>query len=75
MFGDVLFVSDNIGVYDAEQLEICLNAFAPFEGEIKSVSSKDKVFTIEYTEKGDNKKLVLDMKTGEFTDNNYGVDK
>ena len=75
MFGDVLFVSDNIGAYDAEQLEICLNSFAPFEGKIKNVSFKDKVFTIEYSEKGDNKKLVLDMKTGEFTDNNYGVDK
>ena len=75
MFGDVLFVSDNIGVYDDEQLEICLNAFAPFEGKINTVSYKDRTYTIEYTDKGDNKKLVLNMDTGEFTDNNYGVNK
>ena len=77
MFGDILFVSDDISAYNDEQLDILLKAYKPFEGKIKTISYEGatKTYTVEYTEDGNDKKLVFSMITGEFTDYNNGSDK
>ena len=74
MFGDILFVSDDISAYDDEQLEILQKAYKPFEGKIKKITYKQatKTYVVEYVEDGNDKKLVFSMITGEFTDYNNG---
>ena len=74
MFGDILFVSDDISAYDKEQLEILQKAYKPSEGKIKKITYKQatKTYVVEYVEDGNDKKLVFSMITGEFTDFNNG---
>ena len=74
MFGDILFVSDDISAYDKEQLEILQKAYKPFEGKIKKITYKQatKTYVVEYVEDGNDKKLVFSMSSGEFTDFNNG---
>ena len=75
MFGDILFVSDDINAYNGEQIEILLRAYSKFNGKIRNVNYTEDGYSIDYSENGDNKKLEFSMKTGDFTDFNNGSDK
>lgn len=68
MFGSILFVSDNVGAYDDEKLEILLDSYKKFEGKILSaryLSPQD--IRIDYEEDGQKHKLVFDITTGEHS--------
>lgn len=66
MFGSILFVSDNVGAYDDEKLEILLDAYKRFDGKVLSAQYlTDKDIRIEYEENGKVHKFVFDITTGE----------
>lgn len=68
MFGSVLFVSDNVGEYDDEKLEILLDAYKKFDGRILSAQYLSaQVIRIDYEENGQKHKLVFDITTGEHS--------
>ena len=66
LFGNVLFVSDDVGTYNEEQLELLYKTFAPSNAIIISAEYTDKdYFTIKYLEDGERKTLAFDLKAGE----------
>ncbi len=67
IFGSVLFVSDDIGDYDDNQLAILLESYKPFGGKVTKAEyiSLDKI-SISYVEDGKAYKLVFDTYTGEY---------
>ena len=66
MMGDVLFVSDNIGNYDKEKLDILTETYKKFDGKILSAQflTEDKM-GIEYEENGRKYLLTFSIATGE----------
>lgn len=69
MFGDVLFVSDNVGNYDAKKIEVLKEAYKPFNGKVICAEYINKdVITIKYTEDGKTKTLTYNSLTGENSD-------
>lgn len=65
LFGNVLFVSDNISEYSEEALQLLKDALKKSQAIIISVeNSDDKYFTIKYLEGGEQKKLCFDLNTG-----------
>lgn len=66
MLGSVLFVSDNVGMYDAEKRAMLLDAFAPFEGKVTGaeMTGKDTV-NVYFEENGTEKTLSFDLSTGD----------
>lgn len=66
MFGDVLFVSDNVGEYDDEQLSILNKTYKKFAGKVKSAcySEGDRI-RIEYEINGEERTLIFDTFTGD----------
>jgi hypothetical protein len=74
MFGSVLFVSDDAGEYDDEQVDVLLDSFKKFEGKVLSAeyifdkASDDEYIAIEYLEDGINKCLTYNTITGKYTD-------
>lgn len=65
MFGDVLFVSDNVGEYDNEKLAILLDSYKKFAGKVISAeyTAEDEI-TIVYTENGKKLKFSYNTMTG-----------
>ena len=66
LFGNVLFVSDDVGRYGEEEIEIIKKAFNKSQAIIISAEYTDKDYvTIKYLENGERKTLQFDMLTGE----------
>ena len=66
LFGNVLFVSDDVGRYGDEEIEILKKAFEKSQAMIISAEYTDKDYvTIKYLENGERKLLQFDMLTGE----------
>ncbi len=69
MFGGVLFVSDNVGNYDAKKVEVLKEAYKPFNGKIISAEYTDSdVIAIKYSENGKEKTFTYNTLTGENSD-------
>ncbi|MDR2047728.1 MAG: alpha-galactosidase [Clostridiales bacterium] len=69
LLGGVLFISDDAGVYDENQLKTLRAAFKKTDVKILSAeyTSKDDI-RIEFTENGKEKFLEFNIKTGKATD-------
>ncbi|MGI6593827.1 MAG: glycoside hydrolase family 36 protein [Christensenellales bacterium] len=68
MFGNVLFVSDNIGDYDEKAIEAIKNAFTKKEVEVIMVEYVDDDFVRVKVKDGEyTKNLSFDLNTGEMT--------
>lgn len=66
MFGSVLFVSDDIGEYDEEKMEILLDAYKKFEGKVVSAEYvAPQEIKIVYAEDGKTYSFTFNLKTGE----------
>lgn len=69
MCGNVLFVSDNVGGYDAEQKRMIKRIFS---SERKAVTEADyierDVVQIVYTDGGDSRRLTYNVKSGKSTE-------
>lgn len=68
MFGNVLFVSDNIGDYDEKAIEAIKNAFTKKDVEVIMVEYVDDDFVRVKVKDGEyTKNLSFDLNTGEMT--------
>ncbi len=63
IFGNVLFVSDNIAEYDEEQMKIFENTLTD-NANLVSVDEKNDIITVKYIEDGRNKTLKFTNSTG-----------
>ena len=66
LFGDVLFMSDNVAEYDEEQLASFKDILADDEREVTRIDEQGSVITIDYKENGEEKRLKFDVWTGEI---------
>ncbi|MGN1043010.1 MAG: glycoside hydrolase family 36 protein [Christensenellales bacterium] len=68
MLGNVLFVSDNVGGYDAEQRKMVTEAFKPTDRKVTDANyiAKD-VVAIDYIENGEKFRLTYNTVTGNNT--------
>ena len=69
MFGSVLFVSDDIGAYDEEKMQILLESYKPFDGKVLGAEyvSHDEI-EITYEKDGVKHVLRYNTLTGENSD-------
>lgn len=66
IFGDVLFVSDDIGEYDSEKMAVLVDAYASFEGKVISAEQiAPNILKVVYVEDGSERMLVFNVVTGE----------
>lgn len=66
LFGNLLFISDNVSDYSPEQLEALKDAFAKKDVEIYSAGFAQKdIMEIIYAENGEAKRLCFNIRTGE----------
>ncbi len=69
IFGNVLFVSDDIGEYDDERLQILLEAYERFDGKVLSAEFiAPEIIKIVYLLNGEKRMLVFNDKTGDYFD-------
>lgn len=69
MFGDVLFVSDDVGEYDDEKMSILLDAYKPFDGKVICAENiAPEIIKVTYEQGGEKKMLVFDDVKGSFID-------
>lgn len=67
IFGNVLFVSDDIGEYDSEKMAILLDAYRVFDGKVISAENIAKeIIKVVYEENGTQKTFVFNDVTGEY---------
>lgn len=67
MFGNVLFVSDDIGEYDSEKMEILLDAYKKFDGKIVSAENiAPEIIKVVFDEGGKKQMLVFDDVKGDY---------
>lgn len=67
IFGDVLFVSDNVGNYDDVKMNILLDAYKRFDGKVLSAEHiAPEILKIVYEEGGKKKMLVFDDLSGDY---------
>ncbi len=67
MFGNVLFVSDDIGEYDSEKMEILLDAYKKFDGKIISAENiAPEIIKVTFDEGGKKQMLVFDDVKGDY---------
>ncbi len=67
IFGDVLFVSDNIGAYTDAHLSVLLDSYKRFDGKVVSAEYIDKnIIKVEYVIDGKKEKFVFDTVSGDF---------
>ena len=67
IFGDVLFVSDDIGEYDSEKMAVLVESYQKFNGKVLSAEHiAPEVIKVTYVEDGKTKMLVYDGTTGDF---------
>lgn len=65
LFGDVLFVSDDVGRYGEREVELLKGYFAENDSKIISAGYTDEnIMTIEYVQDGENKVFSFDMVKG-----------
>jgi alpha-galactosidase len=66
MFGSVLFVSDDIGAYDAEKREVLLESYKKFNGKVIMCEYiAQDILAIKYIENGQKYLFVYNALTGE----------
>lgn len=66
VFGNLLFISDNVSDYNEQQLAVLKETFASPEIEIIQAEFTDKdVMTVEFFENGVRKNLCFNIRTGE----------
>lgn len=67
IFGDVLFVSDNIGAYDDAKMQILLDAYKKFDGKVLSAEHiAPDILKVVFVENGAKKMLVFDDLSGDY---------
>ncbi|MBR0413463.1 MAG: alpha-galactosidase [Clostridia bacterium] len=66
LFGDVLFMSDNVAEYDSEQLATFQNILKDDDTHIDAIEETDGVLTIDYTENDTQKRMKFNVWTGEI---------
>lgn len=67
MFGNVLFVSDDISEYDSEKMEILLDAYKKFDGKIISAENiAPEIIKVVFDEGGKKQMLVFDDVKGDY---------
>ena len=67
IFGDVLFVSDNIGAYDDVKMQILLDAYKKFDGKVLSAEHiAPDILKVVFVENGAKKMLVFDDLNGDY---------
>ena len=67
MFGNVLFVSDDIGEYDSEKMEILLDAYKKFDGKIISAENiAPEIIKVVFVQGGKKQMLVFDDVKGDY---------
>ncbi len=67
MFGNVLFVSDDIGEYDSEKMEILLDAYKKFDGKIISAENiAPEIIKVVFDDGGKKQMLVFDDVKGDY---------
>ena len=69
LFGSVLFTSDNVGDYNAQQMQLLLKTFAKDDIQVQRAefrSSARRIIDIDYTENGIQKHFSFDMDKGKM---------
>lgn len=67
LFGNLLFISDNISDYNEEQTKALREAFTSNAGDIIKAEFKEKdIMYVKYREDGKEKKLCYNVRTGEL---------
>ena len=67
IFGDVLFVSDDIGEYDSEKMAVLVESYQKFNGKVLSAEHiAPEIIKVTYVEDGKTKMLVYDGTTGDY---------
>ncbi len=67
IFGDVLFVSDNVGAYDDVKMQILLDAYKKFDGKVVSAEHiAPEILKVVYEEGGKKQMLVFDDLSGDY---------
>lgn len=67
LFGNLLFISDNVSEYSSEQLRILNDTFAEKNIIIHSAQFvKSDIMEIDYSENGNRSKLVFNVRTGDI---------
>ena len=67
IFGDVLFVSDNVGVYDDVKMQILLDAYRKFDGKVLSAEHiAPEILKVVFEEDGRKQMLVFDDLSGDY---------
>lgn len=67
IFGDVLFVSDNVGAYDDVKMQILLDAYRKFDGKVLSAEHiASEILKVVFEEDGRKQMLVFDDLSGDY---------
>lgn len=67
IFGDVLFVSDNVGAYDDVKMQILLDAYRKFDGKVLSAEHiAPEILKVVFEEDGRKQMLVFDDVSGDY---------
>lgn len=67
IFGDVLFVSDNVGAYDDVKMQILLDAYKKFDGKVISAEHiAPDMLKVVFEEGGKKQMLVFDDLSGDY---------
>lgn len=67
IFGDVLFVSDNVGAYDDMKMQILLDAYRKFDGKVLSAEHiAPEILKVVFEEDGRKQMLVFDDLSGDY---------
>ena len=67
IFGDVLFVSDDIGQYDSAKMAVLVESYQKFDGKVISAEHiAPEVIKVTYEEGGKTRMLVFDGVTGDY---------
>ena len=67
IFGDVLFVSDNVGAYDDVKMQILLDAYRKFDGKVLSAEHiASEILKVVFDEDGTKQMLVFDDLSGDY---------
>lgn len=67
IFGDVLFVSDNVGAYDDVKMQILLDAYRKFDGKVLSAEHiAPEILKVVFEEDSRKQMLVFDDLSGDY---------
>ena len=67
IFGDVLFVSDNVGAYDDVKMQILRDAYRKFDGKVLSAEHiAPEILKVVFEEDGTKQMLVFDDLSGDY---------